>query len=321
MIDEDHSLVISQPRVFSLDEQVAIWLHEKANKSGSERTRLQYKSHIEKFRAILQKQGLDLDSPDEATISALAQGYAAHSTDGRVLAGATYNQRLASLSSFYRFAIKKRWLAKNPMEITDRRKATYNHAALPFALETVLTALDSIDRSDTLGKRDYALLSILLSTGRRVSEVCNMKCGDIAIVGATMTITFPHCKGNEVMYDQIDASVAEVLIAYLREVYGDEWRSDAPVWLSCSRFNKGQPIGTQAIAGVCKKYFHDSRVHATRHTHAVFLEATGASLSDIANRLGHKNLSTTSTYMKQLHRAENPYASKLATMLKIGERK
>jgi hypothetical protein len=41
-MDEAMSLVVSSPRVFSLDEMVAIWLHEKANKSGSERTRLQY---------------------------------------------------------------------------------------------------------------------------------------------------------------------------------------------------------------------------------------------------------------------------------------
>src|SRR5260221_12757865 len=143
-MDESMSLVVSSPRIFSLDEMVAVWLHAKASKSGSERTRLQYKNHIEKFRAILQQSGIDLDSQDEALISSLAQGYAAHSEDGRVLAGATYNQRLASVSSFYKFAIKKRWLAKNPMEITDRRKATYNHAALPIPAETVKSALKSI---------------------------------------------------------------------------------------------------------------------------------------------------------------------------------
>ncbi len=100
-MEENTALVVSSPRTFSLDEMVAVWLHAKASKSGSERTRLQYKNHIEKFRAILQSQGIDLDSQDEALISSLAQGYAAHSEDGRVLAGATFNQRLASVSSFY----------------------------------------------------------------------------------------------------------------------------------------------------------------------------------------------------------------------------
>src|SRR5260221_2380758 len=144
MIDEDRSLVVSSPRTFSLDEMVAVWLHAKVSKSGSERTRLQYKNHIEKFRAILQSQGIDLDSQDEALISSLAQGYAAHSEDGRVLAGATFNQRLASVSSFYEFAIKKRWLERNPMQLVDRRTAHYNNAALPIPAETVKSALKSI---------------------------------------------------------------------------------------------------------------------------------------------------------------------------------
>jgi len=318
-MDEAMSLVVSSPRAFSLDEQVAVWLHAKASKSGSERTKQQYENHITKFRAILQSQGIDLDSQDEALISSLAQGYAAHSEDGRVLAGATYNQRLASLSSFYRFAIKKRWLTKNPMDITDRRQANYNHAALPFERETVIAALKSIDRSDTLGKRNYALLSILLNTGRRVSEVCNMKCGDISITGSTMMVSWPRCKGNKTMHDKIDVHVAQVLIEYLREVYGNEWRADAPVWLSCSRFNKGKPIGTQAIAAVCEKYLNESRVHATRHTWAVEMDKAGAPISFISDRLGHSNIAVTSTYMKRLHSTENPYASTIASVFQIGD--
>src|SRR5260370_33344487 len=144
-MDEAMSLVVSSPRAFSLDEQVAVWLHAKASKSGSERTKQQYEDHITKFRAILQSQGIDLDSQDEALISLLAQGYAAHSEDGRVLAGATFNQRLASVSSFYQFAIKKRWLERNPMQLVDRRTAHYNNAALPIPAEVVKGALKSIN--------------------------------------------------------------------------------------------------------------------------------------------------------------------------------
>lgn len=41
-MDESMSLVVSSLRVFSLDEQVMVWLHAKASKSGSERTKQQY---------------------------------------------------------------------------------------------------------------------------------------------------------------------------------------------------------------------------------------------------------------------------------------
>ncbi len=49
------------------------------------------------------------------------------------------------------------------------------------------------------------------------------------------------------------------------------------------------------------------------------MKEAGASLSEIAARLGHSNLSTTSRYMTRLHSDENPYVSKISNMLGIGE--
>ena len=320
-MDEELSLVVSSPHAYTVDEQVAIWLHAKANKSGSAKTREQYEGHITRFRALLHQSGLDLDSKDEATIAALAQGYAAYSFDGRAIAGATYNQRLASLSSFYQYAIKHRWLERNPMQLVERRVAHYNNAALPIPAETVKAALKSIDRSTTLGKRDYALLVLLFNTGRRVSEVCDLKCGDIAIASDTVTITWQRCKGGKTMRDQVDPHVAHALIDYLQEVYDGEMRADAPVWISFSRYNakKREAIGTQAIADVCEKYLGVSKVHTSRHSFAVMMEEAGAKLSDIGARLGHSSLATTSKYMQRLHSAENEYSGKIAAMLAIGE--
>ena len=321
MSEPELALVVSTPHTYTVDEQVAIWLHAKANKSGSQKTREQYEGHITRFRALLHQSGIDLNSPDEATIAALAQGYAAYSFDGSAIAGATYNQRLASLSSFYQYAIKHRWLATNPMQLVERRSAHYNNAALPIPREVVKAALKSIDRSTPLGKRDYAILSILFDVGRRVSEVCNMKCGDISIAGDIVTITFPRTKGGKLMRDQLSEDVAKVFLDYLWTVYDGELRTDAPVWISFSRYNakKREAIGTQAIADVCEKYLHVSKVHATRHSFTIFMEQTGAKLSDIGARLGHSNLATTSRYLNRLHSDKNEYADKIAKMLGIGE--
>ena len=134
-------------------------------------------------------------------------------------------------------------------------------------------------------------------------------------------ITWQRTKGGKTMRDQVDPNVARALIDYLQVVYGDELRADAPVWISFSRYNakKREAIGTQAIAAVCVKYLHISKVHATRHSFAILLEEAGAKLSDIGFRLGHSNLSTTSRYMERLHSDKNAYAGAVAQMLGIGE--
>jgi hypothetical protein len=49
----------------------------------------------------------------------------------------------------------------------------------------------------------------------------------------------------------------------------------------------------------------------------VNLEKAGASLSEIGARLDYASLNTTSDYMKRLHSAENPYATKLGEMFGI----
>jgi integrase len=115
--------------------------------------------------------------------------------------------------------------------------------------------------------------------------------------------------------------VAKALIEYLQAVYGNELQTDAPVWISFSRYNakKREAIGTQAIAAVCEKYLGVSKVHATRHSFTIFMEDAGAKLSVIGNRLGHSNLATTSRYLNRLHSDQNEYAGKIAQMLALGE--
>jgi beta-glucosidase/6-phospho-beta-glucosidase/beta-galactosidase len=54
-------------------------------------------------------------------IAPLAQGWAASSRRAETVAPNTYNQRLASLSSFYQYAIKHDVLSTNPITRVERR--------------------------------------------------------------------------------------------------------------------------------------------------------------------------------------------------------
>src|SRR5579862_3327709 len=81
---------------------IATWVHNKKLHSGSLRTEKTYEKTLKAFRAQLQGHGLDLDSPRRA-IRPYLQGWAA---SGAGESGATLNQRLAIVSSFYKFARK-----------------------------------------------------------------------------------------------------------------------------------------------------------------------------------------------------------------------
>ena len=318
----DTALVLSTQTGMSVDLMIASWLHAKEGLSHSARTRAIYEEHITKYRDMLLQIRYDLDSPNESILATVLQAYCANSTTEKQLASSTYMHRRHCISSFYKYCMKMRWLERNPTELLEDRKIHHNEAALPLSPEHVAASLKAIDRSTLIGKRDYALLSLLFYTGRRVSEMQALVCGDILISGSTMTIVWQHCKGNKRMIDEIDPHMAAVLMEYLQAAYKGEWHEDAPVWMSFSQYHTAleckPAISAAAIGKVLEKYCGVSKVHTSRHTFSILMEDAGASLSEIGARLGHASLATTSEYMKRLRSATNPYAAKLAAMLEIG---
>ncbi len=155
------SLTISSHQQMTVDYMVATWLHAKEGLSHSVRTAAIYQEHISKYRDMLASIHLDLDSPNESLLATVLQAYCSYSPTGKQLSATTYMHRRHCISSFFKFAMKMRWLASNPTELLEDRKVHHNDAALPLDRETVAAALKKIDRSTLLGKRDYALLSLL----------------------------------------------------------------------------------------------------------------------------------------------------------------
>jgi len=274
----------------SLDEQIALWFEASASRSA--RTKESYEETITQYRAVLRENGLDLDSQDENAVAPLAQQWAASSSiEGKEVAPSTFNMRLSILSSFYKFAYKHRWIRQNPIEWVERREEQRNNnAAIPLEPAQVKKGLKSIDRSSLRGKRDYAILQILLKTGRTVSEVAAMRYDDITIEDKIVKITFPKCRGGKVMVHNlpITSATAKALLDYLGAVYdGDARVPDAPVWKALSRpfRRKGfVALGIHGIAGVCQKYLGTSKVSTTRQTWLKLQEGIGAKeLEDMLN--------------------------------------
>lgn len=309
-----HLQVADRRDRLNIDQCIMAWINAKASKSQSTKTRAAYMDTLQHFRSMLQVNGLDLDY-DPFTIAPLAQGYAGFTETRDHVASATYNQRLAILSSFYKYAIMNGVLSSNPIEKVERRTVKNDQAARPIAAPAVKVGLASIDRSSIEGKRDYAMLSIALGTGRRVSEIASLTYGNIQKQGTMAQVIFTHCKGNKQMIDTLPPAVTKVLYDYLYAAYGSELGKldkDAPVWVSFSDRCKGKAISARTIQRTCEKYLGTSKAHATRHTWAVEMDKKNASIQTISKGLGHSNIATTSRYMDDLKGYENPYAASLA---------
>ncbi len=305
----------------TIEQCITAWLDEKYSSSQSAKTRAAYHETLHAFRAMLQTRELDLGAASSA-IFPLAQGWAGQSSSPRRagVSAATFNQRLAILSSFYEYAIRADVLERNPIYRVKRRKLGAKDAARPMQPASVKQGLQHIDRTTPEGLRDYALLSVALATGRRVHELASMRYRDLQLVGSRCHVNWPRCKGGKVMEDLLETKTTAALYAYLHAVYGKELASlpgEAPIWLSFSRRNGRQAIGARTISNICEQHLGTSKVHATRHTTALSMHKGGATLQQVGRQLGHSNLKVTSDYLAELAGYENPLAGELETLFGI----
>jgi site-specific recombinase XerD len=270
-----------------VEEQIAQWMQDIA--SNSIETNKTYKRYITKFRDFLHKYDLDLNSEDTMTISPILQEWAGQAERKTAILPKTYNQRISSIRSFYNFALTKNWMKTNPIEMVEMREDHTFNAAEPLEVDKVKNALKSIPRSTPTGKRDYALLCILLTTGGRAAEIANLRCGHIAETESSITITTRQKGGKEMRYT-LKKYTAQALRDYLAVIYGNEYSPDDPVWISYARNGtKGFAISKQALSDICKKWLGTSKVDATRLTYFAIKDEYGiVGIDNIEIMLGIK---------------------------------
>jgi site-specific recombinase XerD len=305
------------------------WLNAKEQRSHSAKTHKAYKETIEGFRALLQAQGLDLLWQEDETMPAFAPTIAdtaqifaqlrsPQSRRAGPVTGATQAQRLAILSSFYLYVIKREHsITTNPILLVDRPPVEAYEQSMALEHDVVASRLAEIDVSTPQGACDLAILLVLLPTGRRVSEVAALTRKNVQLTGQQLRLVF-HTKGNEEMRDLLAFDVSDVLKYWLDFFYDGQFftmSDDTPVWVQVyHRARKGEPLGYHGFAGICQHYLGTSKVHTTRGTFAIVMQHVGAKLTDIQQRLGHKNAATTGIYLNKIAREHNPFAEQVAAV-------
>lgn len=280
-------------------------------------TRRNYTSVLSRFVTDLHSAGLALTS-DPLVIAAFTIPWLQTKPDGGEYGPASQLMRRVVVNGFFDFAVANGMLARNPISGRVARISAQRYAqsrALPMA--QIQAGLHAIDRTTLIGRRDYALLAIALSTGRRLSELVNLTWGDVEVDGETITLTW-HTKGGKFMRDRLSASVGRALFDYLHAIAGPTV-SMSPlhhVWRSFSR-RGAAPLQTSGLRWIVAQRLKTTEVHRLRHTFAHAMHELHADVTVIQARLGHSRLDTTAIYLRQLTSDANPYADDLTTYLGI----
>ena len=148
-----------------------------------------------------------------------------------------------------------------------------------------------LEAPKNLGHR--AILATLYGGGLRVSEVTNLKVGDLD--GIRKVISIRDGKGHKDRQVMLAAPLREVLAAYYRWKHPTDWlfpgkKSDCPI--TCATVFRTCKKAAR-LAGIAKSV----HPHSLRHAFATHLLEDGVNLLVIQALLGHKHLKTTSRYL------------------------
>ena len=303
---------------------IELWLLDKYALSQSKCTTTTYREILTSLHSYLQARGLHLDQP-VVVLAAHIQTWAGLRTTAskcqESVAPATYNQRIAAVSSFYQWAIESgMYTDKNPTEQVSRvrvKKYARSHALDP---QMIRMKLKDIDCQTQQGLRDYVLLQVALNTGHSLHELASLTWRCVHIESGFVTLTFERCKGGKTLYDRLDTRLSQMFLTYLHTIYGSQLEKltpGTPIWVSFSDRNYNQAIGPQTIADICEKRLGISTVHALRHTFALAMEQQGAQIRTIQERLGRTSFSDTGIYLSRLKQSCNPHASALAEVFGV----
>jgi integrase/recombinase XerD len=139
------------------------------------------------------------------------------------------------------------------------------------------------------------MISLLYSSGLRVSEVVNLKVANISLENLTLIIK--QGKGKK---DRLSV-FSENLKGELNEIIDDKEAQD---YLFTSDFNNKEKLTVRTVQNVFKKALRasgikkDASCHDLRHSFASHLLENGTDIRHIQVLLGHKNISTTTIYTR-----------------------
>ena len=211
--------------------------------------------------------------------------------------------RLATLRYYFRFLYRNGYCGMDLSRAVPSVKAPKN-ANVPalWSKEELETLLKSVDRGSPIGKRDYAMLLMVIQLGLRVTDIAELKFESLKWERKEITIT-QHKTGKTIICPMSD-EVGWALIDYIRF---SRVKSDLPfVFLTVNApyvKMRGSSISdilkrNMRRAGIQKRVGIASGMHSLRHALARSLLEQNLPLELISDIMGHTSVTSASPYLK-----------------------
>lgn len=321
----------SAPKHTQIDSLILAWLNDKRSRNQSASTCRNYARSLSAWRSFLSfhtiRTGTGSRSADlwdaDTTLVRMWQD----SMRASELRPATINHTLAGVSSFYEYALATKAVPHSFQANPIRMNISREHVEEYRSAQSL--TLDDYDRllvyleshSHTLsGARAHALLRTFLHTGWRVGDLLSMRWGDLrpsrTIAGAVLFVMV-GADGTP-REDVLPGDCYSAILHYLDLAYrpAEDMQPEDFLWTPIREPNTSgfgasvdftRPICSKTALRVLRAHLKAAgianadrfRLLDLRHTHALLLLETGASVSAIQDRLGHAQERVTERYLRR----------------------
>ncbi|WP_347969745.1 tyrosine-type recombinase/integrase [Faecalibacillus intestinalis] len=234
-----------------------------------------------------------------------------HYLNKKYLKYKTIKRKIASVKAFYSYLEyeeiidyspfnKIKTKIKEPKLLPKTIQKDYIDKIIHLLLKDLKNSKTEFQKKISL--RNITLISVMFSTGIRVSELCNIKLKDIDLLEKKLKI-FGKGSKERILYLG-NSNVVQLCQMYL--TYNNTCKKNEYFFLN--KFNK--KLSEQTVRILLKKIESELELsthitpHMFRHTFATTLLEKGVDIRYIQNILGHSSISTTQidtyvTYSKQ----------------------
>lgn len=255
-----------------------------------------YRHHLDRFEAYLRRIGMEsIKDLSPAIVSAFVVERAASG-----LAKSTVRDGAGVLRVFLRYAHREGVLATDMCAAVGWPQV-YRLSSIPRSIswEDVNRVLAGVDRRTEAGKRDYAILLLLVTYGLRSREVAALTLDDIDWQRERLAV--PERKAGHSTAFPLSSVVGEALVDYLR--------NGRPAATARQMFFRAvapqRPIGPAAVSSLARAHLLKAGVdvprpgsHTLRHSAVQRLVDADFDLKTIGDFVGHRSARSTEIYAK-----------------------
>lgn len=271
-------------------ELINVYIKVMESENKSKGTIKEYLKHINEYFIFLDNNGIDYEEAKSKDIKLFRN-------ENPNLSTSTKNNKISAVNSFYTFLVDDMEIMDhNPCSSIKSLKIKDRAEKIPLTKIQIHWLINACKND-----RDRAIITMLVNTGLRISELLNITLsdyryakthdGELNIIG----------KGNKLRAIYLNDNVIEVIDKYLLIRKESEY-DNLFISNGCVPMDRSCVSRTLKTTAKRSGHFSDEEIskihnHLLRHSHFTNLSDNGVPLEVISELAGHSNVNTSKIYV------------------------